>query len=509
MLAQSHRAPVASPGASGAPRYNRRPSAAIPFRMNVLFEDDGQLKAGTVLADQRRVAAGRGGVRQAPEDQGGNVLLRFADARSPARRWPKAQQARRRARSRRSCGKSRGDERVRLRRPRARVLRRARRRPREAAAVAHARCTRRRCISTSKGKGRYRKAPADALKAALASVERKQREARADRRMGRGASRAPAARRAARQASDAAVQARQERARMEGAGARRARRARPIRWQLLAACGAIASTHDYHFDRFLAEAFPQGTAFPAWGALPPLPELPPAAVRAFSIDDATTTEIDDAFSVRELPNGNYEVGIHIAAPALAIPRGSALDARRARAAVDRLHARPQADDAARRGRRRVHAGGGRDAAGAVALRRDRRPTACRSAHATRVERVPVAANLRLDAIGEAFANDLPSPVRSAVDRRSCACCGSSRSSSAARAARTTSTRIDYSFDVDWDAPARRRAGRVRIVPRPRGSPARQARRRAHDPRQQHVGEAARRRRRAGTVSRAGRAARSR
>src|SRR5690606_1984461 len=65
--------------------------------------------------------------------------------------------------------------------------------------------------------------------------------------------------------------------------------------------------------------------FGDWGALPGLPELPVASAPAFSIDDATTTEIDDAFSVRELPNGHWEVGIHIACPALSMPRGGALD----------------------------------------------------------------------------------------------------------------------------------------------------------------------------------------
>ncbi len=46
---------------------------------------------------------------------------------------------------------------------------------------------------------------------------------------------------------------------------------------------------------------------------------------AFSIDDATTTEIDDAFSVCKLANGNWQVGVHIAAPALGFPVGSPLD----------------------------------------------------------------------------------------------------------------------------------------------------------------------------------------
>jgi exoribonuclease-2 len=106
---------------------------------------------------------------------------------------------------------------------------------------------------------------------------------------------------------------------------------------LLDACGAIPSTHDYHFNRFLFEAFPRGIDFP------PLPEplsaseLVRAPVRAFSIDDAATTEIDDAFSVRPLASGNLEIGIHIACPALAIARGTALDAL-ARARLSGLHA---------------------------------------------------------------------------------------------------------------------------------------------------------------------------
>ncbi len=56
------------------------------------------------------------------------------------------------------------------------------------------------------------------------------------------------------------------------------------------------------------------------------PDLPVADVEAFSIDDVTTTEIDDALSVTELDGGKLRVGIHIAAPALGIKRGEALDA---------------------------------------------------------------------------------------------------------------------------------------------------------------------------------------
>src|SRR5690606_2987202 len=50
-----------------------------------------------------------------------------------------------------------------------------------------------------------------------------------------------------------------------------------------------------------------------------------AEVAAFSIDDASTTEIDDAFSVTPRAGGGWRIGIHIAAPALGFARRSALD----------------------------------------------------------------------------------------------------------------------------------------------------------------------------------------
>ena len=98
--------------------------------------------------------------------------------------------------------------------------------------------------------------------------------------------------------------------------------------KLLEKCGAIPSSHDYHFNRFLLEYFPEGIGFSSlnesddqitWS------DLPVADVVAFSIDDATTTEIDDAFSVTPLPFGSIRIGIHIAAPALGIGAGSPLN----------------------------------------------------------------------------------------------------------------------------------------------------------------------------------------
>ena len=54
-------------------------------------------------------------------------------------------------------------------------------------------------------------------------------------------------------------------------------------------------------------------------------KLPVAEVRAVSIDDATTTEIDDAFSIHHLDADHVEIGIHIAAPALYFSGDSALE----------------------------------------------------------------------------------------------------------------------------------------------------------------------------------------
>ena len=96
--------------------------------------------------------------------------------------------------------------------------------------------------------------------------------------------------------------------------------------KLLEACGAIPSAHDYHLGAFLREYFPQGFDFPAHEPVTVSQELERAEVEAFSIDDSTTTEIDDAFSVQQLADGNTRVGIHIAAPALGIAMGSPLDA---------------------------------------------------------------------------------------------------------------------------------------------------------------------------------------
>jgi len=94
---------------------------------------------------------------------------------------------------------------------------------------------------------------------------------------------------------------------------------------LLQAAGAITSAYQFHWKRFLFENFPKGTGFPALTAPEIKDELPLSPVRAFSIDDSQTTEIDDALSVQSLGSGTVIFGVHIAAPGLAITPDSVID----------------------------------------------------------------------------------------------------------------------------------------------------------------------------------------
>ncbi len=94
---------------------------------------------------------------------------------------------------------------------------------------------------------------------------------------------------------------------------------------LLIKAGAIDSPYQFHWRRFLLENFAKGTGFAKLDAPLITDELPLSSARAFSIDDSATTEIDDALSVQGLGSGTVLLGIHIAAPGLAIKPGSTID----------------------------------------------------------------------------------------------------------------------------------------------------------------------------------------
>ena len=176
-----------------------------------------------------------------------------------------------------------------------------------------------------KGKGRFRKAPPDILAAALAGLEKKRQQALAIERMA-GELKAFALPPEFRPLLDQLLykpdRNRPEVKALEAACAETGLSAP----HLLEKCGAIRSAHDYHLQRFLQEHFPRGTGFPAAELPSPPAGLPRSPVRAFSIDDAATTEIDDAFSLETLPGIGWRVGIHIAAPGIGIAPGSPLDA---------------------------------------------------------------------------------------------------------------------------------------------------------------------------------------
>jgi exoribonuclease-2 len=170
--------------------------------------------------------------------------------------------------------------------------------------------------------------------------------------------------------------------------------------ELLRAAGAIDSPYQLHWRRFLFEQFPRGTGFPPLPTPPAPADLPLAPVRAFSIDDSLTTEIDDALSVTGLGQGTVVLGIHIAAPGLAIEPGSALDevARERLSTVYlpgwKLTMLPQAVVQA------FTLDEGRDCpALSLYLTIDEATLEIRGTE-TRIERVPVAANLRHDELDE-------------------------------------------------------------------------------------------------------------
>lgn len=247
--------------------------------------------------------------------------------------------------------------------------------------------------------------------------------------------------------------------------------------QLLREAGAIASPWRFHMQRFLLEHFPRGTAF-AELAPPrqPTDELPLAAVRAFSVDDSATTEIDDALSVRALDDGGAVVGIHIAAPALALERDSAWDlaARQRMSTVympgDKITMLPDALVQA------FTLAEGREVP-ALSLYVDFDAQWRMRGHETRLERVPIAANLRHDLLDasvteEALRGDpsqQPYPCAAELARLWSLAQALKAGREQVRGRPERQAAVDYTFRVDGLELGEDRA-RVDIVPRRRGAP---------------------------------------
>ena len=320
-----------------------------------------------------------------------------------------------------------------------------------------------------KGKGRFRKAPPDILAAALAGLEKKRQQALAIERM-TGELKAftlpPEFATILDQLLYKPDRNRPETKALEAACAETGLSS----LHLLDKCGAIRSAFDTHYRRFLLEHFPSGIDFPAIETPSAAGDLPRAAVEAFSIDDAATTEIDDAFSLETLVDG-WRVGIHIAAPGLGITPGSPLDA----VARERLstvympgNKITMLPDAAVE---TFTLAAGRTCP-ALSLYLTVAPDFTIAAHESRIELVPIAANLRHHDIEPLFNAET---VRTAVPdfpyrnqlltlwQFACACEKRRGKPSAMQGIH------DYNFDIEGDI-ADPESCRVAISERKRGSP---------------------------------------
>jgi len=181
-----------------------------------------------------------------------------------------------------------------------------------------------------KGKGRFRAADRESLATALAAIERRRQQ---ELEIERLADEMVAGRLPESIANVAvALVVRPDKTGIEyRALDRAASAARKSPDRLLSELGAFGSSQGLHRASFEFEHFPAGTGFPAelHGVDPGLDAridtLSDAAVEAFSIDDSSTIEIDDAFSVQRIDDGRLRIGIHIAAPAVGIEPGSRLD----------------------------------------------------------------------------------------------------------------------------------------------------------------------------------------
>ena len=314
-----------------------------------------------------------------------------------------------------------------------------------------------------RGKGRYQAAPEDTLKLALAGLEKKQRVQ---------ASIADWAARLARFECPPEVAALKDELLYEPVRAKPEAKAleqacaqtglTPA--HLLERCGLVGDSHAYHLGRFLHEFQPRGDEFAPHEPPAPLADLPLAQSAAFSLDDIGTTEIDDAFSVTRASEDELRIGIHIAAPALGFAPGSALDAiARERLSTVYLPDRkftmlpPDAVKALS-----LDEGHERPAL-SLYLNVSSKDFSVRGRH-SRIERVRIAANLRHathDALNTAFeagtTTGLPFEDELRTLCRLAEALEAKRGKPSAGAAQT-----EYSFRVA--------AGRVAIEPRKRGAP---------------------------------------
>jgi len=170
-----------------------------------------------------------------------------------------------------------------------------------------------------KAKGVFKAAPEETLKQALAAIERKKQQ---DAQIDAWAEALKSGEMPSEIAADlkTILHAPDKQSLTYKAFTKAADALKTSAYELAKKTGGITSIPQYLQDGFEIKYFPKGTDFPDL-PLPEMPNLPKADVTAFSIDDESTTEVDDALSLTDLGNGMKRVGIHIAAPSLAIKPG--------------------------------------------------------------------------------------------------------------------------------------------------------------------------------------------
>lgn len=182
-----------------------------------------------------------------------------------------------------------------------------------------------------RGKGSYRRAPEDILKAALAAQEKKRLQVEEQQNWAQRLLNGELPPEIAEQALTLVTRPDKNGQAWKSLNlACESSGKTPDR--LLLDCGAWPHALALHRARFVAANFPKGTGFGPVVAEFSHDDLPLADVTAYSVDDISTTEIDDALSVRELDESWLEVGIHVAVPALGVTRDCELD----RIARDRM-----------------------------------------------------------------------------------------------------------------------------------------------------------------------------
>jgi exoribonuclease-2 len=169
-----------------------------------------------------------------------------------------------------------------------------------------------------RGKGRYKAAPEESLKAALAGLERRRVQALQKDELVAQLARMELPERLKPLVDSLLF--RPDKNSIEFKALEESAQAASLTpARLMLKVGALASARELHERRFVSQHFPHGLSAPHFPLALRVESLSTASVSAFSIDDHTTTEIDDAFSVEPLAEG-VRIGIHIAAPAIAMTR---------------------------------------------------------------------------------------------------------------------------------------------------------------------------------------------